>query len=228
MFQPSEIDFSSESYLDAYSRINGIVIEGEQGAHDNFIKLAELMPEYKDELVELGKIEAGHKKGFQACGRNLKVTPDLEFAAKFFADLQQSFKVAAEANQIVTCLVIQALIIECFAIAAYDVYIPVADDFARKITKSVMEDEYTHLSFGEVWLKEHFEASKDEIETANRKVLPLIWRMLNAVETDAKTLGMKKSALVEGFMVNYGEVLGKIGFKNRDILRMSVYGLAAT
>ncbi|MBD2026755.1 long-chain fatty aldehyde decarbonylase, partial [Leptolyngbya sp. FACHB-711] len=30
-----ELDFESESYKDAYSRINAIVIEGEQEAFDN-------------------------------------------------------------------------------------------------------------------------------------------------------------------------------------------------
>ena len=30
-------DFTTDSYKDAYSRINAIVIEGEQEAHDNYI-----------------------------------------------------------------------------------------------------------------------------------------------------------------------------------------------
>ena len=42
--------------------------------------LAELLPEHKDELIRLSKMESRHKKGFEACGRNLQVTPDLQFA----------------------------------------------------------------------------------------------------------------------------------------------------
>ena len=38
-------DFSSEAYKDAYSRINAIVIEGEQEAHDNYISLGTLIPD---------------------------------------------------------------------------------------------------------------------------------------------------------------------------------------
>jgi len=37
-----EIDFHSDTYKDAYSRINAIVIEGEQ-AQENYIRLAELL-----------------------------------------------------------------------------------------------------------------------------------------------------------------------------------------
>jgi Long-chain fatty aldehyde decarbonylase len=66
-------------------------------------------------------------------GRNPKVKPDLSFASNFFAGLCQAFQVAAANHQIAPCLLIQALMIECFAIAAYNNYIPVADNFAREV-----------------------------------------------------------------------------------------------
>ncbi|MBK4728368.1 aldehyde oxygenase (deformylating) [Oxynema sp. CENA135] len=219
------LDFQSETYKDAYSRINAIVIEGEDEATSNYVKLAELLPDSHDELIALSKMENRHKKGFQACGRNLKVTPDMEFAREYFAKLHENFQKAAEQGQIATCLVIQALIIECFAIAAYNIYIPVADPFARKITEGVVKDEYSHLNYGQEWLKAHFEQNKAEIEKANRENLPLVWKMLNQVERDAATLGMEKDALVEDFMIAYGEALGEIGFSTRDIMKMSAYGL---
>lgn len=219
------LDFCSDTYRNTFSRINGIVIEGEQEAHDNFICLAELLPEHTEELIRLGKMEFRHRKSFEACGRNLNVTPDLTFAEQFFADLRQSFQDAAANQQIATCLLIQALVIECFAIAAYNNYIPVADDFARKVTESVVADEYLHLNFGEVWLKANFVAVKAELEAANRQVLPIIWRMLNRVESDAKGIGMNKQSLIEEFIVRYGEALSQIGFSTREILRLSSQGL---
>ena len=222
-----EFDFSSETYKDSYSRINAIVIEGEHEACDNYVKLAELLPDLEKELKNLSKMENRHKKGFQACGRNLSVTPDMDFAREYFAQLHQNFQDAAAQGNIVTCLLIQSLIIECFAIAAYNIYIPVADPFARKITEGVVQDEYKHLNFGEVWLQEHFEESKEELEAANRQNLPLIWKMLNQVENDTATLGMEKESLVEDFMIAYGEALGNIGFSTREIMRMSACGLKA-
>ncbi|MBW4644509.1 MAG: aldehyde oxygenase (deformylating) [Goleter apudmare HA4340-LM2] len=223
----SEIDFHSAIYKDAYSRINAIVIEGEQEAHDNYIKLAELLPESQEELIRLSKMESRHKKGFEACGRNLQVVPDLEFAKEFFSGLHGNFQKAAATGKVVTCLLIQSLIIECFAIAAYNIYIPVADDFARKITEGVVKDEYSHLNFGEVWLKENFTEAKAELEEANRQNLPIVWKMLNQVADDAQVLAMEKDALVEDFMIQYGEALSNIGFTTRDIMRLSAYGLTA-
>jgi fatty aldehyde decarbonylase len=225
--QVEKIDFHSAEYKDAYSRINAIVIEGEQEAYENYIKLAELLPEHKQELIGLSKMESRHKKGFQACGRNLEVTPDMQFAQEFFSGLHQNFQTAAAEGKLATCLLIQALIIECFAIAAYNIYIPVADAFARKITEGVVKDEYSHLNFGENWLQAHFEESKAELEEANRQNLPIVWRMLNQVEKDAKVLAMEKEALVEDFMIQYGEALSNIGFTQREIIRLSAHGLAA-
>lgn len=220
-----EMDFQSEIYKDAYTRVNAIVIEGEQEAHENYIQLAQLLPEYTEELKRLSKMESRHKKGFEACGKNLKVTPDLEFAKQFFSKLHHNFQVAFSEGKIVTCLVIQSLIIECFAIAAYNIYIPVADPFARKITEGVVKDEYTHLNFGEVWLKENFEASKAELEEANRQNLPIVWQMLEQVAVDAENMAMEKDALIEDFMIQYGEALSNIGFSTREIMRLSAYGL---
>ncbi|BAT56469.1 hypothetical protein NOS3756_54760 [Nostoc sp. NIES-3756] len=222
-----EIDFQSEKYKDAYSRINAIVIEGEQEAYENYIQLADLLPEYKEDLIRLSKMESRHKKGFQACGKNLEVTPDMQFAKEFFAGLHGNFQKAAAEGKVVTCLLIQSLIIECFAIAAYNIYIPVADDFARKITEGVVKDEYSHLNFGEVWLQKNFAESKAELEEANRQNLPIVWKMLNQVEQDAATLAMEKEALVEDFMIQYGEALGNIGFTTKDIMRLSAHGLKA-
>ena len=221
------IDFRSETYKDAYSRINAIVIEGELEAHGNYQQLAEHLDGHASELMQLARMENRHMKGFQACGKNLSVTPDMPFAKEFFARLHNNFQTALAEGNIVTCLLIQSLIIETFAIAAYNIYIPVADDFARKITEGVVKDEYLHLNFGEEWLKANFETAKAELETANRANLPLVWKMLNEVETDAAVLGMEKDALVEDFMITYGEALSNIGFSSREVMRLSAQGLAA-
>ncbi|APB33357.1 hypothetical protein GlitD10_1037 [Gloeomargarita lithophora Alchichica-D10] len=221
------LDFQSDIYRDAYSRINGIVIEGEQEAADNYIQIAELLADRREELLSLSKMESRHKKGFEACGRNLRVTPDLPFAKEFFKGLHDNFQKAFAVGDVVTCLLIQALIIEAFAISAYNIYIPVADPFARKITEGVVKDEYLHLNFGQQWLKAHFVEVKDRLKQANRENLPLVWRMLNGVEQDAAQLGMEKAAMVEDFLISYGDALADIGFTMREVMQLTAMGLAA-
>ena len=59
-----------------------------------------------------------HKKGFTACGRNLGVVADMEFAKKFFSKLHGNFQVALEKGNLTTCLLIQAILIEAFLFAS--------------------------------------------------------------------------------------------------------------
>ena len=220
-------DFTSDAYKDAYSRINAIVIEGEQEAHDNYISIGTLLPDHVEDLKRLAKMEMRHKKGFTACGKNLGVTADMDFAREFFAPLRDNFQTALEQGKTPTCLLIQALLIEAFAISAYHTYIPVSDPFARKITEGVVKDEYTHLNYGEAWLKENLESCREELLEANRENLPLIRRMLDQVAGDAAVLQMDKEDLIEDFLIAYQESLTEIGFNTREITRMAAAALVS-
>ena len=218
-------DFTSATYKDAYSRINAIVIEGEQEAHDNYIAIGTLIPDQAEELTRLARMELKHMKGFTACAQNLGVTADMAFAKEFFSPLHGNFQKALAEGKVVTCLLIQALLIEAFAISAYHIYIPVADPFARKITEGVVKDEYTHLNYGQEWLKANLEASQAELEQANRDNLPLIRQMLDQVAGDAAELQMEKEDLIEDFLIAYQEALTEIGFTPREIAKMAAVAL---
>ena len=218
-------DFHSPSYKDAYSRINAIVIEGEQEAHDNYISIGTLLPDQADELSKLARMELKHKKGFTACGSNLGVQADIPFAVKFFSPLRNNFQKALEEKRLVTCLLIQSLLIEAFAISAYHIYIPVADPFARKITESVVKDEYLHLNYGQLWLKAHLEESRNELLVANRNNLPHVRKMLESVASDASVIGMDKEDLIEDFLIAYQDALTEIGLTSREIARMAAAAL---
>jgi fatty aldehyde decarbonylase len=218
-------DFSTAAYKDAYSRINAIVIEGEQEAHDNYMSLGTLLPDQAEELARLARMELRHMKGFMACANNLGVQADMPFAQRFFTPLRENFQKALASGNVVTCLLIQALLIEAFAISAYHIYIPVADPFARKITEGVVKDEYTHLNYGQEWLKANFQASRSELEQANRENLPHVRRMLEGVAADAAELGMDKEDLIEDFLIAYQEALTEIGFNSREIARMAAAAL---
>lgn len=218
-------DFTSPKYKDAYSRINAIVIEGEQEAHDNYISIGTLLPDQAEKLADLARMELKHMKGFTACANNLGVTADMPFARDFFAPLHNNFQTALDEGKVVTCLLIQAILIEAFAISAYHIYIPVADDFARRITEAVVNDEYTHLNYGQEWLKANLESVRDELIEANRVNLPLVRRMLDEVAADAAVLQMDQEDLMADFLNSYQEALMYIGFNSREIARMAAAAL---
>jgi len=218
-------DFSSPIYKDAYSRINAIVIEGEQEAHDNYVAIGTLIPEQSEELTKLARMELKHMKGFTACANNLGVTADMPFAKAFFAPLHNNFQKALAEGKVTTCLLIQAILIEAFAISAYHIYIPVADPYARKITEGVVKDEYTHLNYGQEWLKANLDNVREELEQANRENLPLVRTMLDQVAGDAAVLQMDKEDLMADFLSSYQEALLEIGFTGREIAKLAAAAL---
>ena len=218
-------DFTSEAYKDAYSRINAIVIEGEQEAHDNYVAIGSLIPDHAEELTRLARMELKHMKGFTACANNLGVTADMPFAKEFFSPLHGNFQKALAEGKVATCLLIQAILIEAFAISAYHIYIPVADPFARKITEGVVKDEYTHLNYGQEWLKANLESIREEFEQANRENLPLVRKMLDQVAGDAATLAMDQEDLMADFLSSYQEALMEIGFTSREIAKLAAAAL---
>ena len=143
-------------------------------------------------------------------------------AKKFFSKLHGNFQVALEKGNLTTCLLIQAILIEAFAISAYNVYIRVADPFAKKITEGVVKDEYLHLNYGQEWLKENLSTCKEELMEANKINLPLIKKMLDEVADDASVLAMDREELMEEFMIAYQDTLIEIGLDNREIARMAM------
>ena len=218
-------DFSTDAYKDAYSRINAIVIEGEQEAHDNYVSIGGLLPDQAEELTRLARMELKHMKGFTACANNLGVTADMPFAKEFFSPLHNNFQKALADGKVTTCLLIQAILIEAFAISAYHIYIPVADPFARKITEGVVKDEYTHLNYGQEWLKANLETVREELVQANRENLPLVRKMLEQVAGDAAVLHMDQEDLMADFLTSYQEALLEVGFTSREIAKMAAAAL---
>jgi fatty aldehyde decarbonylase len=204
--------FTSDSYRDAYSRINGMVIVGEGMADRHFRHLAKLFPVDNEELLRLGAMEARHAKDFVGCGRNLNVKADTALAHKLLAPLHKQFIDANKKNDLVTCLVIQCLIIECFAIAAYRTYLPVADNYAKKITKLVLDDEFQHLNYGEQWLSKRFSQVAVGVEESLMRAIPVAMNLLSLLRSDLKAIGMESSDLVVEFVVLFQESLEHVGF----------------
>lgn len=219
-------DITSATYLDAYSRINGVVIVGEGLANRHFQMLARRIPEDRDELQRLGRMEGDHASAFVGCGRNLGVTADLPLARRLFQPLHDLFRRHDREGDRASCLVIQGLIVECFAVAAYRHYLPVADDYARPVTAAVMTDEAEHLGYAETWLQDHFNQVKAEIQSVVGEALPITLSMLQALGDDMRNIGMDPIETLASFSELFREALEAIGFEAKEARRLLMQAAA--
>lgn len=224
--------FTSERYGDAYSRINGLVIVGEGLADRHFRHLAELIPSDRHALHRLGAMEGRHAAEFVGCGRNLGVRPNVALARRLLEPLQQQFSAAANARDLVSCLVIQCLLIECIAIAAYRLYLPVADPYARAITAMVIRDEAEHLNYGEAWLRARHLEVAPAVRSCAEAALPAALQIVQVLQGDLRTIGIDPAALVAEFVMEFQAALESIGWAaeeaHRLLTRLTARALAAS
>ena len=205
--------FKSYTYLDAYSRINGLVVVGEGLADLHFRLLARAIPEDQQELERLAAMEGRHASDFVGCGRNLGVKPDVAVARQLFAPLHALFLERDRAGDLAGCLVIQGLVVECFAVAAYRHYLPVADAYAAPITAAVIADEGEHLGYAERWLRERFTAVETSAAAISKRALPISLSILQSLAADLQAIGMDPIELLTSFSELYQEALETIGFE---------------
>ena len=205
--------FKSSIYLDAYSRINGMVVVGEGLADRHFRLLARALPEDQQELERLAAMEGRHASDFVGCGRNLGVKPDVGLARQLFAPLHALFLERDRAGDLAGCLVIQGLVVECFAVAAYRHYLPVADAYAAPITAAVIADEGEHLGYAERWLRERFAAVEASAAAISKRALPITLHILQSLAADLQAIGIDPIELLASFSELFQQALETIGFE---------------
>lgn len=207
------LDYKSASYLDAYSRINGMVVVGEGLADRHFRLLSRAIPEDGPELQRLAAMEGRHATAFVGCGRNLGVKPDVGLARQLFAPLHGLFLERDRQGDLPACLVIQGLIVECFAVAAYRNYLPVADAYAGPITAAVMVEEGEHLGYAERWLQTRFASVEASVAAVCKQALPITLGILQRLAADLTLIGMDPIQVLASFSEHFGQALEVIGFE---------------
>jgi fatty aldehyde decarbonylase len=204
------------AYRDAYSRINALVIVGEGLADSHFRLLAGLLPEDRDALMRLAAMEGRHARDFAGCGRELGIRPDLPLAQRLFAPLHRLFREAVRTGDRLSALVIQCLIVESFAVAAYRCYQPVADAYAAPILQTVLDDEAEHLDYGERWLAVRFPEVAAPIAACCGRAVPIVFAMLQAVRADLTAIGIDPSERVGEFVGCFQAAIAAVGFEPRQ------------
>jgi fatty aldehyde decarbonylase len=218
--------YDTPAYRDAYGRINAMVIVGEGLACRHFRLLAEAFPEQAGELRRLAAMEAGHAREFVGCGVHLGIQPELPLARSLFVPLHALFLEARAQADRVGPVVIQCLIVECFAVAAYRAYLPVADAYAQPITAREMADEDEQLDFSERWLQPQIGAVGCAVTAWCTRTVPLILGILSPLRADVSAMGMDPGTLVGEFSALLSESLGRIGFSPEQSRRLLAAGAA--
>lgn len=96
-------------------------IVGELIGMSNFASLAESIDDVheKMEAVEHANCERGHAEGFMSIAKKYNYEPVINLQGQYWDSVRQCFLKYAKAKDFIACLIIQEVMLECFAVSMY-------------------------------------------------------------------------------------------------------------
>jgi fatty aldehyde decarbonylase len=134
---------SSQVWRDVLSQ----AVTGELVAALNYEALAEICtsPEEKDEALEHAQSEKGHAARFTAAGRELGFAVVGDVYALYWKRMRSAFMSRVRAADFIGCLLVQEVMLESFAVAAYRQIAEVAPGKLGKTFADIAVEEAEHI-----------------------------------------------------------------------------------
>ena len=135
--------------------ILGQAITGELIGMSNFASLTEAVDDVheKMECAEHANCERGHAEGFMNIAKKFNLKPIINMKGYYWNAVRECFLKYAKAKDFIGCLIIQEVILECFAVSMYH-------DVGNALDNEI-GDLFTAISAEE---KEHIEHSIDILQ----------------------------------------------------------------
>ncbi|PSR14072.1 MAG: hypothetical protein DA408_15675 [Bacteroidetes bacterium] len=137
----------TQAYWDLVTDILSQAITGELIGMSNFASLAETIDdvEEKMEAVEHANSERFHAIGFMDIAKKYNLEPKVNLAANYWRRARETFLKWAKRKDFTACLLIQEVILECYAVSMYkDVGEVLPDDLGR-LFLDISREEEEHL-----------------------------------------------------------------------------------
>jgi len=122
-------------------------VTGELVAALNYEALAGICaePEEKAEAIEHAESEKGHAARFTAAGRELGISVASDVYALYWKRMRSAFMSRVRAADFVGCLLVQEVMLESFAVAAYQQIAEVAPEKLGRTFAAIATEEAEHI-----------------------------------------------------------------------------------
>ena len=149
-------------------------ITGELVVMSNFAALTEAIDDVheKMEAVEHANCERGHAEGFIAMAKKSGINPIINMEGYYWKKVHECFQKYVRLKDYIGCLIIQEVMLECFAVSMYHDIGHALDDEIGELFRSISEEETEHIEHSIELLRN--EMKKDPI-AFNKKVEDIHW-----------------------------------------------------
>jgi rubrerythrin len=218
---PSDRDAARQ----AVSSLMGLAIFGEKVAARTYVAMAALRAEHGDLLRRFAAMEARHGSSFLHVSRANGVEPDREFADRELGYLVEQVERYAEDSDFDALAVLQGFIVESLAIATYEPFLGVADEYpgAREAFATALADERYHVDWITRYLRLRYFDSVDEFvaltERVNTQGIDCVGGSMMNIAGYLDVVGMSGADCAAGMLDGYAGLLEGVGLDERAALR---------
>lgn len=154
-------EFKSIEAFNVISDIYSQAITGELIGMSNFASLADTIddPHEKMEAVEHADSERQHAEGFLAYSKKKGLNININLNGEYWSSIRKQFLIYAERKDFISCLIIQEVMLEAFAVAMYTDVGNALGGESGKLFLSIAEEEKEHMEHSTELLQE--ELKKD-------------------------------------------------------------------
>jgi fatty aldehyde decarbonylase len=138
--------FTTEE-MNVISDVFSQAITGELMGMSNFASLTETIddPHEKMEAVEHANSERMHAEAFIAYARKAKLTININMQGEYWGSMRKQFLSYAQKKDFISCLIIQEVMLESFAVSMYTDVGNALEGEAGDLFLSIAEEEKEHL-----------------------------------------------------------------------------------
>jgi len=182
---PSVVKDRRAVYADLLSQ----AITGELVGMANYAAMVRLHAdaEGQRQAMEHASTELRHSARFRRAAREFGVDPIVDIGAPYWRRIRESFLRRADSNDLVACLVIQEVMLESFAVAAYRTIADAAPPELAKVFSLIAEEEAAHVDHAVLELRSAHaaepEAFEAKVETLNDEVMSTLAQMVGLEDT---------------------------------------------
>jgi rubrerythrin len=188
MFQESFVEVIPAEQESVITDILGQAITGELIGMSNFASLAESIDDIheKMECVEHANCERGHAEGFMDVAKRFNLKPIINLKGYYWNAIRECFLKYAKEKDFIGCLIIQEVMLECFAVSMYhDVGTALNNEIGR-LFLDISDEEKEHIEHSIDILQNELNKNPDafinKVQTIHNECMGILGEWTAAVD----------------------------------------------
>src|SRR5262245_9901702 len=205
----------------AINRLMGLAVFGEMVAARTYNLMASLREEFAPLLKKFASMEGQHATWFREACKENGIEPDKEFADHELDYLIDQVNDHHAAGDFDALAVVQGFIVESMAIATYEPFLAVADNYpgARDAFQKALDEERYHVDWVTRYLRLRFFDAEEEFLALAARVnvqgIDCIGGTMMKIADYLDAVGMSGADCAGTMMDGYTELLERVGVESK-------------